>query len=385
LEYSVPYIVVLLTLGLCALLYETLNGEKEKSYVNYFAILVFFVFFGFRGYVFTDWTTYVETIANVGWGDIFEIVSYKDDSVIQEPGFTLLCCLCSLVSRELWFLVAVVTAVDLLLFLRFLRRWEIDNHGFVWILFIAYEGLNIMFNLMRNQIAILIFLNALEYLEKRKPLQYFSLCFASLCFHMSSVLFFPLYFFLHRRLNRWVFLSAYFALLAFYLSKASAVSIILGALGLEGTLAAKVKLYTELYTATRELPIVGTFFAMILIALVTVYYDRLTTGFKFRVMAVNSLLLYFVFFYVFAEFKELSSRMSYLFLFPFWTLWIDLGKCLTIKTNRILLYSAVYIFALYTTAFSMKIPAQQYDNLLFGAKSQQERLRILNKTYEPEE
>jgi hypothetical protein len=35
--------------------------------------------------------------------------------------------------------------------------------------------------------------------------------------------------------------------------------------------------------------------------------------------------------------------------------------------------------------FNMKIAVQQYDNLLFGAKSQQERLKILNKTYEPDE
>jgi len=385
LEYSVPYIVVLLLLGACAWLYEKLDDEQHKSYANMFAVAVFFIFFGFRGYVFTDWTTYAETMRNVEWGDIFVLLSDKSDSVVHEPGFTLLCCLCSIFTREVSFLVIVVTAIDLMLFLRFLRRWEIRNIAFVWILFIAFEGLNIMFNLIRNQIAILIFLNALEYIEKRKPLQYFSLCFAAICFHASSILFLPLYFFFHKRLNRWLFLGTYFGLLAFFLSKISFISLAIAALGLEGTLAAKIKVYTELYTATRELPIVGTFFAILLISLVTIYYDRLTREYKYRVMAVNSILVYFTFYYVLAEFKELSSRISYLFLFPFWILWIDIANSLMIKSNRVLLCATVYLFSLYTTTFSMKIPAQQYDNLLFGAKSQQERLRILNKTYEPEE
>ena len=383
--YSLPYIIVLLLLGICAFLYEALESEKKKAYAYYCSIAIFIIFFGFRGYVFTDWTSYAETLRNISWGDVIQIHSDKSDSIIQEPGFSLLCCLCSMVSRNIVFLIIVITTIDLLLFLRFLKRWEINNIAFVWIMFIAFEGLNIMFNLLRNQLAILIFLNALEYIEKRKPIPYFSLSFLALSFHMSSFIFFPLYFILHKRLTRWAFPAIYFSLLIFYLSKASVLSIIVSILGLGGVLAAKMKVYTEGYTATRELPIVGTFLTIILISFLTIYYDKVTRTFKHRVMAINSLLIYFVFFYVFAEFKELSSRMSYLFIYPFWVLWIDLTKCLTIKSNRILLCATLYMFALYTITFSMKIPAQQYDNVLFGAKSQTERLRILNKTYEPEE
>lgn len=77
------------------------------------------------------------------------------------------------------------------------------------VLFLAMGGLVMSVNLMRNTIAILIFLNALDYLEKRKPLPYFSLCLLALSFHMSSLVFFPLYFFLHKNCNKWVYLGAF--------------------------------------------------------------------------------------------------------------------------------------------------------------------------------
>jgi hypothetical protein len=383
-EYSLPYIFVLLVLGICALAYETFKDEEPKAYTNLFAIFVFFIFFGFRGYVFTDWTSYADTIRDVEWGDIFQLTTAKSNSIVHEPGFTLLCCICSLFSRQLPLLVVVTTIIDILLFVRFFKRWNINNMAFVWILFIAFEGLNIMFNLLRNQIAILLFLNALEYIGKRKPLQYFSLCTLALCFHLSSLLFFPLYFFLHRRLNRWAFLAIYICLLVVFITKVSTTSMLISIFGLEDTLAAKAKVYMEQYTTSRELSISGTIIALFLIGLLMIYYNKITKEFQYRIMAVNSMLIYFFFFYVFAEFKELSFRMSLPFIFPFWFLWFDIGKCLTIKGNRIILYSFVYFFALYTTTFNMKIAVQQYDNLLFGAKSQQERLRILNKTYEPD-
>lgn len=383
-EYSIPYIFVLFILGVCAFLYESANGSKQRAHINIIAITIFLIFFGFRGYVFTDWTSYTETIKNVSWEDIFQISSDESDSVIREPLFTLLCCMCSLISRELSFVFFVTTLIDLFLFVRVLNRWNIKNLAFVWILFITYEGLIIMFNLLRNQIAILIFLNALEYIDKRKPIPYFSLCFASLGFHLSSLLYFPLYFFLHKKLNKWIFLTIYASFLIFYLSKLSIISIIISALGLEGILAAKIKLYTELYSANRELSISGTFFSTFFIILLSIYYKKITETLKYRVMAINSLLIFFFFFYIFADFKVLSERMSILFIFPFWFLWIDLTQCLTILNNKKILCSIIFLYSLYTTAFNMTIPVQEYDNILFGAKSEKERLKIFNKTYESE-
>ena len=42
------------------------------------------------------------------------------------------------------------------------------------------------------------------------------------------------------------------------------------------------------------------------------------------------------------------------------------------------------IYVTYMTISDVKVPIQEYDNILFGAKSQQERLKILNRTFEAE-
>ncbi len=105
---------------------------------------------------------------------------------------------------------------------------------------------------------------------------------------------------------------------------------------------------------------------------------------NFQVL-VNCLLLYFFCYYVLAEFKTLSSRMSYIFVFPYWVVWIYIIKVMAIPNNKRLLAGVLYLYSIYMLALNISTPVQQYDNVLFGAKSQNERLRILQSTYEDNE
>ena len=178
--YSLPYIFVLLVFAILSTIYAQRQENKEDallcSCVTTGSIIVFFVFFSFRGYVYSDWLSYSESFKNAAWEDVFNITNEKSTAVIHEPGFTALMCFCSLFSREYSFLVFVVTTIDTILFIRFLKRWHVDNIPFALMLFFTFEGVGLMFNALRNQLAIFIFMNALEYVEQKKPLKYFSIC-----------------------------------------------------------------------------------------------------------------------------------------------------------------------------------------------------------------
>lgn len=383
--YSLPYIVVLTLFGACAVYFDHIEDTDKKKYATLFAITLFFIFFGFRGYVFTDWISYAKMMEDVTFGDIFQLTTVHEDAVVHEPGFTLLCWLCSLVTRDYVFFVVVVTVIDIWLYLRFLKQWNVDNVAFSFMLLMAFEGIGIMFNLMRNQIAIFIFMNSLVYIVNRKPWQYMGCCLLALSFHLSSIVLFPLYFVLHRKTNKWVFLGIFIAFFLFYISQQSIVATGLQVLGLGGMLGEKAELYTTFFSTSRALSITGTIEKFGLVTLIFLFYDKLNSNVKNFQVLVNCLLLYFFCYYVLAEFKTLSSRMSYIFVFPYWVVWIYIIKVMAIPNNKRLLAGVLYLYSVYMLALNIGTPVQQYDNVLFGAKSQNERLRILQSTYEDNE
>lgn len=382
-SYSIPYLILLLFFAVCAFFYENSENDSRKRDCTVLSILVFFVFFAFRGYLYTDWSSYVKYFDAVEWEDVLNWNMTGTD--IKEPGFVLLCMVCKTVLNNYFFLVFVCISIDTWLFLRFLKRRGIENVAFAFMLFITFEGLIIMFNLLRNAIAIFIFLNSLEFIEKRKPLPYFGLCLLALMFHTSSVIYFPLYFFLHRRMNRWVFLGVFVFCLLFYLSKVSIVLTAAKILGMEDMFGGKLEVYTEMYASARALSMTGTVEKFGLVALVFLYYDELTTRFKNRVVVINSLVLYLVMYYILAEFRTLSTRFATLFVFSYWVLWIDIFHVLYVKNNKRLLCGVLFIYCAYILAQNTNTPCQEYDNILFGAKSYQERLKILNRTYEEDD
>ena len=68
-------------------------------------------------------------------------------------------------------------------------------------MFILFGGLTIEFNLYRNSKAIICFLLSINYLQKRKLIPYLLLNALGCYFHISALLYLPLYFILDRRIN----------------------------------------------------------------------------------------------------------------------------------------------------------------------------------------
>ena len=382
-SYSLPYILLLTFYGFLAYLYEQIDNEFRKKQISIVAVLVFFIFFAFRGYLYTDWVSYVQYFENIEWDHV--IINDIDGEDFKEPGFALLAVLCKTFVNNYFFLVFVCTSIDTYLFLRFLKHRDINNIALVFMLFITFEGLVIMFNLLRNALSLFIFMNAIEYIEKRKSIAYFFLCIIALSIHLSSIMYFPLYFFLHKKLNKWIFLGVFTGCLIFYISNSSLIFTLASLSGLDGPLGDKLNIYTELFSTSRVLSLTGTIEKVALTTLVFLYYDEIIDQLKGRIVIINSLLCYLIMYYMLAEFNTFSYRMSILFIFSYWILWGDIIKVLYVKNNKRIVSALIYIYCIYVTIFAVSTPIQQYDNILFGAKSYQERLNIFNRTYQADE
>ena len=72
----------------------------------------------------------------------------------------------------------------------------------------------------------------------------------------------------------------------------------------------------------------------------------------------------------------MARRVAILFVCSYWILWGDLLKCFHYKSNRYLFLSFIVCYSLLKVHSMTNEPKMEYDNVLFGAKSYEERYSI---------
>lgn len=376
--YSIPYLALIILLGILAFLYSNTNDSINKS--MYFAIGtgIFVFFFGFRGYIMSDWIIYHNLFYDCALEDIRNFKLSADGYI--EPGFTLFMIVCKSIFRDYHFFVFVSTLINTVLLIRFFNKYS-NNVLLCLMLFIIFDGLTIMVNLMRNSIAILICLNALEYLQNKRPIQYFTLCIIAATFHVSSLIFIPLYFLLNIRIPRWTFISLIILLNIIYLLHIPIIVHLLSFTGLDTDNTDKVIAYTQKLVYTSKLSI-GYIERLFTSFLIICYYDKLHEIRKESSIFINAFLIYIMFLFVFSDFPIIGHRMANLFAFSYWILWGDFIKCFAIENNRRIFTAFLFMYCIFRIIGSTQLPDFEYENVLFGAKSYDERLYIHNKTFE---
>lgn len=376
--YSIPYVILIAFFGFSAFYYHSSENDNTKKKIVISSLTVFFIFFGFRGFIFSDWISYYPYFQTC---DIDDIISFELGSPdYMEPGFTSFMIVCRAIFDDFQFFVFISTLIETVLLYRFISK-RVDNIPLALAIFLVFEGFMIIVNLMRNAMSILIFLNALDFLEKRKPIQYFGLCILAITFHYSAIIYFPLYLFINRGYNKWIYLGIFISCNLVFLSRVSIFLKLISLFGLGGEfLETKVEAYTEMGSGFGLS--IGYLERLLTGFLVFCYYNKLKEIRKENVIFINALLGYFMAFFLLSEFSEISKRISTLFAFSYWIIWIDLIKCFSIENNRKLFVAFLSIYCMMKVVGLTKHPDMDYENALFGKLSTYEqRLYIHNKTF----
>lgn len=377
--YTIPYVLLIVFYGVLALVYQQTTKDSVKNNTIYLSLFTFIIFFGCRGFVCDDWQSYYPAFQKCS-------IEYVNYNVFKynikwsfEPGFTLLMLLCKNIVNDFNFFVFICTCINTTLLYTFFKQ-RIPNCPLGFLLFISFGGFIMSTNLMRNSIAILIFINALKYLENRQFIPYFILCLLAVTFHISSICYIPMYFILHIRTNKWAYLAIFIvANIIFVLHIPiflKIANLFLGETG--GFLEMKVQSYTEGLNETKTLSI-GYFERVMTGILIFCYYSKLQKIRKGNIIFINSFLLYILFAFLLSDFSEISLRMSNLFIFSYWIIWTDLIKCFYIKNNKYLYLAFISIYCVLKMIGTTNMITSQYDNIIFGAKSYEERLYIHNR------
>jgi hypothetical protein len=245
---------------------------------------------------------------------------------------------------------------------------------------LGMNGLTFFTDIMRNSISILLFANSLQLIRDRKLIPYILMCLLGALFHVTALFYLPLYFFLHRKINKWVFLGIFLAGNLVYLLQLhvflNLVELIAGFIN--GSLKEKIDEYMAMIPGLGFKISIGYLERLFTGVLIFCYMNRLREIRKDNVLFINLMLLYFVVFFFFSEFRVISIRFSYLFCFAYWILWIDLIKCFSINNNRRLFIFFLAIYCIFKMSGTDNI-IYRYDNVLFGAQPYQEREYIFRK------
>ena len=172
--YSISYIILFLVYAVMALLYHLVTSETYRMWLKIASVVLFMLFFGFRGFVGDDWIIYYPNFDGM-YDDNFSNVLLSVNASSFEPGFSFIQAFCKWIYPDYHFLVFVCCAINCTLLYLFIRK-NVDNLPLAFMVFICMSGTELQINLLRNSMSILLCMNALTYLENRKPLQYFLIC-----------------------------------------------------------------------------------------------------------------------------------------------------------------------------------------------------------------
>ena len=379
--YAVPYIAVIAALGVIAVFYEYTPSHPTRRKLTLCCYTLLLLFFGFRGFVADDWQIYYVEFQKCSVNSLsFNIINTAERWDF-EPGFTLFMFLSKSLFNNYFFFQFLCTVINLVLLHHFFKD-KVSNPPFALVLFICFGGYGMMTNMLRNSIAILIFANALPYIEQRKAVQYFLSCTLAVTFHSSSFTYFPLYFLFRYKYNRWFFFTLFLTGNAFFLLHIKVfipiTSMIFG--DESGMLQDTITDYTtgEMSEATRLS--IGYLERLFTGLLIFGYYNRLEQVRADCRLYVNCFIAYFCMIFFLSEFEIMSLRMANLFMMSYWILWGDLIKSFVHKNNKHLFVVFISVYSTLKLVGMTNLVTSNYDNILFGAKSYQERQLIHNRT-----
>ncbi len=370
--YALPYLLLVCLYGTLAVFYHRSEDDKTRLYLEIASIGIFIFFFGFRGFVFFDWTMYYQHFYNIP--DFRTLMTMDVSKWATNPGYVLLNVACRAVVPNYHFFVFVCTSICAILLMRFFNKYT-DNIPLSFMLMLSINGIMTFTDLMRNSLSILLFLNSLQYLYERKPLQYFAINLLGLTFHTTAIIALPLYFFLHRRINRWILLGLFLAANTMYLMHVPILKTLIGLVA--DIVAPSLKSWLEDYTTMDKDAgfNLGIGYERIITALLLFFFiDKLRDMRKENDIFINSTYLYLILFLVFSEFTSVSLRLSTLFSFGYWVIWGDLIKCFEFKSNRHLFALFLGVYCLMRTYSATNMQLAEYENILISAKPYNERI-----------
>lgn len=377
-EYSIPYVCILLVLFVCALLEQkNIKGFISKNFLRNFSLLLVIIFFGLRGYVASDWISYTQFYEDVP--PIYNLFSSGYLKIVNfELGFVLFSSIIKTFSDNYIFYSFVNSLVNLLLLNIILKRYCGNYFIFGLAIYFAFCS-EYEINMLRNVKAIMLFLISIKYILNRNIVAFLIINIIGLSFHNSAIFYFPLYFFIHKNNKKTYIILTIIGLIIYFFQVhyLSAITKIIG-----NALGGAFKGKNDIYLTSEESGITfGIFYSLIPLFLTFKYYDKIISYRKENIVFINLLFLYCFSTLYFSEVLVFRGRFAALFAFSLSVI-LPLYYILQKKViDRKIISSLLLVIVVSKITITNMPILNKYDNIIFGISSYQERREIIDSYY----
>lgn len=369
--YSIPYLI--LGLLICLIGRSWITGHNQSPFPQNRLLLImviFLLFFGLRWHIMSDTIRYSEV-----YEDVSLILSLKENIEAQpfvDFGYMFVMMIAKMFGCTFPVFVFLNSLVDFILFYYCIKRYSV-NPALTCLVFLAFQGVYIEANLLRNFKAILIFILSLKYIEEQKLGKYLLCQVFSTTLHLSSFIFIPMYWILNRRWNFKIILGISLFSMFVYLFAANLmadlINEILGGL-INGD--SKISLLAMYSTEDKEaLLSIGSLERFLFLIMTLLLYRKLEEKNGVSVIFANMYLVYFFLFaflgfnFVFRDRIPLLFMSSYWFLTP--VLVQKFRKKIPFLAAGFILLSFLKIYA------STRICSAYYETVLFHKTTVEQR------------
>lgn len=353
------------------------KNERKKHMLFVFSITLLIGFLGLRGFIGWDWWAYYPSYNNLPNGFNYEIGYEIWSNIFYKIGLSY---------HHFTF---INTVADILILAYVLKKYS-KYPIFSMFLFLAVQGLSFEVDLLRNAKTVLLFIISIQFIKERKLIPFLILNILGMTFHMSSVIYLPMYFILNRNYSRKIILPLIILGNIYYLFDTKLFIHILEYMSsvLPAAVGGKITSYLSIIPQNYKLP-VGTLYFERLVTFIMVFFflhkekNHREKENPYSLIMENSFYIFYLIFLFTSEFFIASTRIGILFIYANWFLWGDIIE--NLRDTKI--KAAVFLIAVliggnriynHFDFYGNKI-LYRYENIITDHKSYEEKMKDLGR------
>lgn len=353
------------------------KNERKKHMLFVFSIILLIGFLGLRGFIGWDWWAYYPSYNNLSGGFTYEIGYEIWSNIFYKIGLSY---------HHFTF---INTVADILILAYVLKKYS-KYPIFSMFLFLAVQGLSFEVDLLRNAKAVLLFIISIQFIKERKLIPFLILNILGMTFHMSSVIYLPMYFILNRNYSRKIVLPLIILGNIYYLFDTKLFIHILEYMSsvLPAAVGGKITSYLSIIPQNYKLPI-GTLYFERLVTFIMVFFflhkekNHREKENPYSLIMENSFYIFYLIFLFTSEFFIASTRIGILFIYANWFLWGDIIE--NLRDTKI--KAAVFLIAVLIGGnriynhfdFNGNKILYRYENIITDHKSYEEKMKDLGR------
>lgn len=370
--YSLPYLILAAFYLLLALNYSA-SPSKNKRII---CIVLFFLFFGLRGFVAWDWHSYYPLFEDLQplYGNVKKNFEFQGD-----VGFTLFATIIRTFTSSYQIFIAINVFIDCIVLNVIFKRYS-TNYPLSFAIYL-FVCMAMQMDTLRSLKAMELFLLAIPSIQERNLKTFLIIILLSISFHASAILYLPCYWILNRYFNKkYIIIYLLFINLIYLLQVPFLAKILIG-LGslIGGRIEYLVQLYlnSDLYSASRG--ITPSYIERLLTSiLIILYYDKIIGGRRGNIVFLNMMLIYFGVVLLGSEMTIIETRVGAMFIFAYTIIWPAILFAIKRFNNYKVIMTWFYILCLVFISLRTNNIMYKYENQLTGSSTYSERARIFD-------